>query len=209
MRRIAVSVTRRDTRAVRRLLGGVLIGAVLVATPRAAGANEPDPTLRRGDGGPQVVLWQHMLNLSLGTARAASRVREDGVFGPATERATRRVERNAGHDGPADGVVTTADRILLLGGFLSSGWQGDPPLAYGDWDPRVGHLQVALNVWSARARPASEPLWIDMLFGPHTEAAVRAFQASAGLAVDGIVGPRTWSALGDEGVLRFPPKDFP
>ena len=35
----------------------------------------------------------------------------------------------------------------------------------------------------------------DSVFGRTTESAVRAFQKSRGLTVDGVVGPRTWAAL--------------
>ena len=36
---------------------------------------------------------------------------------------------------------------------------------------------------------------VDGIFGPNTEAAVKAFQDSKSLAVDGIVGPLTWPKL--------------
>jgi peptidoglycan hydrolase-like protein with peptidoglycan-binding domain len=40
---------------------------------------------------------------------------------------------------------------------------------------------------------------IDGIFGPVTKSAVEQFQKSENLAVDGIVGPATWSTLGGDG----------
>jgi peptidoglycan hydrolase-like protein with peptidoglycan-binding domain len=73
--------------------------------------------------------------------------------------------------------MTTAATILPWP-LVSQGAQGHP----------VPSLQYLL-----RAR--GHTVAVDGIFGPRTDAAVRAFQQSKGLAVDGIVGPNTWSAL--------------
>jgi len=45
----------------------------------------------------------------------------------------------------------------------------------------------------------------DGRFGPRTLGAVLAFQRASGLVVDGIVGPRTWAALGKAGTTTTTP----
>lgn len=63
-----------------------------------------------------------------------------------------------------------------------------PVLKRGTKSAAVTRLQALLNV-------AGQSLKTDGDFGPKTEAAVRAEQSQAGIAVDGIVGKHTWSAL--------------
>ena len=55
---------------------------------------------------------------------------------------------------------------------------------------RIKRIQRRLN------KLGFGPLDTDGIFGPATDAAVRAFQAAKGLAVDGVVGPMTQAALG-------------
>lgn len=63
-----------------------------------------------------------------------------------------------------------------------------------DRGPEVEKLQRSLNHYLI---PSPE-LHTDGVFGPNTEAAVRAYQLERQLQVDGVVGPRTWSALASE-----------
>jgi peptidoglycan hydrolase-like protein with peptidoglycan-binding domain len=63
-----------------------------------------------------------------------------------------------------------------------------PLLRKGDQGHPVDTLEHLLRHHGHR-------LGVDGRFGPETDAAVRAFQQAKSLVVDGIVGPRTWSAL--------------
>jgi putative chitinase len=63
-----------------------------------------------------------------------------------------------------------------------------PVLRRGLHDDAVGELQTLLNA-------KGYPLTIDNDFGPATEFAVKQFQKSCHLQVDGIVGAATWAAL--------------
>lgn len=65
-----------------------------------------------------------------------------------------------------------------------------PTLQNGSSDNDVKILQSALISKGFNPGP------IDGIFGPITEAAVKAFQTSVGILSDGIVGTQTWAALG-------------
>jgi peptidoglycan hydrolase-like protein with peptidoglycan-binding domain len=78
-------------------------------------------------------------------------------------------------------------------GSRSSG--GGSVLALGSRGPAVADLQRKL------AAAGFSPGAADGVFGPHTQAAVRAFQAARHLQVDGIAGPQTMGALGSGGAV--------
>lgn len=65
-----------------------------------------------------------------------------------------------------------------------------PVLRLGSAGKPVEELQLLLNVVGASLNP-------DGKFGPLTDAAVKSFQASKGLNVDGVVGTDSWRALLD------------
>jgi murein DD-endopeptidase MepM/ murein hydrolase activator NlpD len=109
----------------------------------------------------------------------------DGLAGPQTRAAVLRLQRRKRLS--VDGVVGPQTRRAL-------GRRGRPPLGsrvmrHGQrgWD--VAALQFMLG------RKGFSPGGIDGGFGPMTGSAVRGFQSSAGLTVDGLVGSATLGAL--------------
>ena len=59
----------------------------------------------------------------------------------------------------------------------------------GDTGPGVEQIQASLKAAGYDLQP-------DGIFGPVTDTAVRDFQQKNNLAVDGVVGPKTWAKLG-------------
>jgi peptidoglycan hydrolase-like protein with peptidoglycan-binding domain len=66
-----------------------------------------------------------------------------------------------------------------------------PLVSNGDTGPVVKALQQGLHT-IASGGSGLDPGQIDGIFGPKTEAAVRAYQTDQGVESDGIVGDRTW-----------------
>jgi peptidoglycan hydrolase-like protein with peptidoglycan-binding domain len=84
------------------------------------------------------------------------------------------------------------DQSQLLPSFFSPTAPISDYLTISEGSTGVGVsiCQARLNVWGA-----SPELTVDGDFGPHTQAAVEAFQRARGLTADGVVGARTWAAL--------------
>jgi peptidoglycan hydrolase-like protein with peptidoglycan-binding domain len=160
-------------------------------------------TLRQGDSGGDVVVLQNRLNLfryaiPLGAAA-------DGDFGPRTAQAV--LEFKA--DALANGDTGLAPNAVVGLGTLDALWiytyAGGRNLERGSVGLDVAFVQAILanltNPGTGRPFYAGA---VDGFFGPLTAAAVRAFQSSVGIAVDGVVGRHTYHQLGLHNAVPAP-----
>jgi len=145
-----------------------------------AGSIQPFPLVRSGDRDHPVRTLQYLL-------RAHNHpVTVDGIFGAKTDAAVRafQMDNHLSVDGLV-GPATWAELIVVV----RRGSQGDA----------VKGVQEEFQFRNLSGDPGRGPQ-IDGVFGPETEAAVRAFQQALhadipSVTVDGIVGPVTWQAL--------------
>jgi peptidoglycan hydrolase-like protein with peptidoglycan-binding domain len=107
----------------------------------------------------------------------------DGSFGPKTRASVESFQASVGI--VVDGIVGS-----ITWGELPAD-PSTPQLASGATGGIVSALQTGLAKYSIED-PSTSPGAIDGIFGPLTAAAVEAYQGDRGVAVDGIVGDRTW-----------------
>jgi murein DD-endopeptidase MepM/ murein hydrolase activator NlpD len=109
----------------------------------------------------------------------------DGISGPQTARAVRRLQRRARI--AVDGVAGPQTRRAL--GRFGRHTLGSRSLRRGliGWDVAALQFQLATHGFASGA--------FDGIFGPRVQAALRRFQEWAGLRVDGVAGPATLGAL--------------
>ena len=162
----------------------------------------PGTALRQGDDGQNVRLVQFWLKIARTVYAALNNPTVDGQFGAATKRAVEAFQRYFGLT--ADGVVgrTTWNKLrevytdiandLLAEGLRPGEFSG--VLRRGASGRAVRELQYYLYLMHTY-NPSLPSVNIDGNFGAATEAAVRAFQRSAGLTSDGVVGRATWENL--------------
>jgi peptidoglycan hydrolase-like protein with peptidoglycan-binding domain len=109
----------------------------------------------------------------------------DGITGPATAKAIRRLQARARID--VDGVVGPKTRRAL--GRFARHRLGSRTLEVGKtgWDVASLQFQLAEHGFPSGA--------FDGIFGPHIQSALRRFQEFANLEPDGVAGPATLRAL--------------
>lgn len=161
-------------------------GASAKAHGAAVGHHASAAIVRVGDGyatpgGSRGVRWIQRRLHTLGYDAGPT----DGLFGPLTEAAVSRFQRD--HRLASDGVVGphTAARLRTATAILELGTGYRTPRG----SQRVRTIQRRLRALHYEPGP------IDGRFGPRTERAVARFQADHRLAADGDVGPQTSKRL--------------
>ena len=167
--------------------------AKIQAELKARGKDNKTPyssILRIGSKGSQVTSLQQRLK-ELGYFKGNT----TKYFGPITKKAVIDFQRAKGLT--ADGIVGPKTWNALKGikypEIKDPLCINRPTISYGAKGEHVTYLQKRLRDWGYFS---SNPTGY---FGPKTEAAVRRFQQAKELYPNGVVGKRTWKALGDPG----------
>jgi peptidoglycan hydrolase-like protein with peptidoglycan-binding domain len=209
----SVQYVKRDRRYVR--------GFVALPADGSTPAPPPPPTAPSGPRditlttpymqGDDVRGWQHDIN-----AVQHAGLTEDGVYGPASTRATR--DFQAGHGCTVDGVVGPQTRAAMAAAKTSPpppppappppppapapppASSAPPPASSAPpWPGRLlsyppGVHGDDVRRWQQQMANRGWHIAVDGDFGPASKAVALAFQREKGLSADGVVGPATWAA---------------
>ncbi|GHG54557.1 peptidoglycan-binding domain-containing protein [Streptomyces griseocarneus] len=95
----------------------------------------------------------------------------------------------------ATATASATDSASLPGPYGCNHTNAEPTISRGSSGAAVKQAQCLLKHWNVPIGSTG----VDGKFGPSTEKGVKEFQGRlhdiCGLAVDGIVGPKTWHAL--------------
>ena len=133
------------------------------------------PTIRNGSRGRSVAYLQFRL-LNYGYFLST-----DGIFGPATLSAVKKFQSDNGL--AVDGIVG------------KNTWAKINNLNPSSVTLRRGSRGVETYYLQQKLLSKLYPVSVDGIFGPATEAQVKAFQSENGLVADGIVGRNTWAKI--------------
>lgn len=161
---------------------GLFLG-VKAFSSQSAGAASAWPTVKQGNTGENVYSVQLLLQAH-GYSLSA-----DGDFGSQTASTVKSFQ--SAHKLGADGIVGAQTWPALI-----------VTTQQGSTGPAVTALQRQLKAHG-------QNLAIDGDFGAGTAAAVRNFQSSKKLSVDGVAGPQTWNSLVSGGGSVTPPAPAP
>ena len=162
----------------------------------------PGIVLRRGDTGMEVRLVQYWLRIAADNYSTLSAVSVDGNFGASTEKAVTGFQSLFGLT--ADGLVgrSTWNKLNEVSLAVTNEIV-EPNVAPGQFTTTVregsrGTTVRAVQFYLRRLAAYYSDIptvTVDGIFGSATTKAVKAWQARAGLTVDGVVGRLTWNSL--------------
>ncbi len=189
-RRHCIGVTRASAASVMACLAVLCVPAVSIAADpsgsTAGAADRASALLARGagygqpQGEPRVRALQRSLR-----ARGQRPGPVDGLYGPLTEAAVERLQRDRGL--AVDGIVGPQTRRVLNAKTPRLA----PGAGYGQpgGSPQVRAIQRGLRALGQRPGP------VDGLYGPRTQGAIERFQRTAGQPASGVLSPATAAAL--------------